>query len=353
MRTSRPRSKRPGSKNTTRIKSQGTSASALDHAVLIDTVCLIAGSEHLLGKNDKASERLRSAIATHDTGFVFGKLVEAFSFQGISDQAAITFMDEHGRMQWDDVEQSLRSAPACPKLKSYWAMHDCGFQKHGRTCSEPKHIGDCPLPRLDMRRGGLNVMAFSFFLFIRDVAGGDLVSWIDNQLRQATKGTENGRLSRMRGALVGPLRHVYGVSDKVLSMALSDLLMAVPKTKRLWFETGISMIAVDTLVHNFLHRTGILRRFDAQHAYGLACYRLNGCADIITQIAARIDARQTNSNYPANFPRFVQQALWRFCSLDNLDVCNGNRIDDRKRCGNRGCPLFHLCDRVALQPVRP
>ena len=33
------------------------------------------------------------------------------------------------------------------------------------------------------------------------------------------------------------------------------------------------MIAVDTLVHNFLHRTGILRRFRADHAYGLACYQ--------------------------------------------------------------------------------
>jgi hypothetical protein len=35
------------------------------------------------------------------------------------------------------------------------------------------------------------------------------------------------------------------------------------------------MIAVDTLVHNFLHRTGILHRLDASHAYGPACY--HGC----------------------------------------------------------------------------
>lgn len=178
MPTSRTNAKWPGNEKTTRAKSQGTStASALDHAtVLIDTVCLIAGSENLLGTNDKASERLRSAIANHDTAFLYGMLVEAFSFQGISDQAAITFMVQHGRVQWEDVERSLRSAVSCPQLKSYWAMHDCGFQKHGHTCFEPQHIGDCPLPRLDMRRGGLNVMAFSFFLFIRDVADGDLVT---------------------------------------------------------------------------------------------------------------------------------------------------------------------------------
>jgi hypothetical protein len=343
-----------GTKKIIRIKSQSTSAHALDHAVvLIDTVCLIAGSEHLIGANDKTSERLRSAIANHDTPFLFGKLVEAFSFQGISDQAAITFMDQHGRVQWNDVERGLDGFVTCPKLHSYWAFHDCGYEKSSRTCSEPRHISECPLPRLDMRRGGLNIMAFSLFLFIRDVADGDVVGWIDDQLRQANRGTDHGRLSRLRDGLIAPLRDVYGLADKVLSMALADLLMATTRTKRHWFETGTSMIAIDTLVHNFLHRTGILRRFDAQHAYGPACYRSNGCADVITQISARIDARHTNSKYPATFPRFVQHAIWRYCAQLELDVCNSNRIEDRKRCGNRGCLLFNLCDRVALQPLRP
>jgi hypothetical protein len=158
----------------------------------------------------------------------------------------------------------------------------------------------------------------------------------------------------MRDALIGPLRHVYGMADKVLNMALSDLLTAAPKTKRHWFAAGISMTAIDTLVHNWFHRTGILRLLDAQHAYGPACYRpSNGCADIVTQIAAHIDARQTNSKYRPTFPRWVQHAIWRYCAQLELDVCNGNRIDDRKRCANRGCPLFNLCDRMALHPVRP
>ena len=38
----------------------------------------------------------------------------------------------------------------------------------------------------------------------------------------------------MREALLDPLRNVYGVSDKVLSMALSILLMAAPKSKKHW-----------------------------------------------------------------------------------------------------------------------
>ena len=35
----------------------------------------------------------------------------------------------------------------------------------------------------------------------------------------------------------------------------------------------MSLVAVDTLVHNFLHRTGILRRLCADHPYGDRCYR--------------------------------------------------------------------------------
>ena len=46
-------------------------------------------------------------------------------------------------------------------------------------------------------------------------------------------------------------------------MALSSILLGAPKKMRLWHEVGASMIAIDTLVHNFLHRTGILHRFDA------------------------------------------------------------------------------------------
>ena len=63
----------------------------------------------------------------------------------------------------------------------------------------------------------------------------------------------------MAAALIEPMREIYGVSDKVLAMALSSLLLGAPKKMVLWTEVGGSMIAIDTLVHNFLHRTGILR----------------------------------------------------------------------------------------------
>jgi hypothetical protein len=152
----------------------------------------------------------------------------------------------------------------------------------------------------------------------------------------------------MRDAVIAPLREVHGVSDKVLTMALSSLLLGAPSKLRLWPEVGASMIAIDTLVHNFLHRTGILHRFGAAHAYGSACYRPGGCAEVIEAVAQGIDARTFNPAFPAVFPRFVQHAIWRYCAQTGLDVCNGNRIDDRKSCDNVYCQIHNICDRIVL-----
>ena len=149
-------------------------------------------------------------------------------------------------------------------------------------------------------------------MFIRDIADGDLVGWIDRQFQGADDPASPDRLARLREAVIGPLREVYGVSDKVLTMTLSCILLAAPKRLRLWREVGASMIAIDTLVHNFLVRTGILARFEADHSYGAACYQPGGCADIIEAVAQRIDARQFNPGFPQPFPRFVQRAIWRY-----------------------------------------
>jgi hypothetical protein len=199
-----------------------------------------------------------------------------------------------------------------------------------------------------LRNGHLNQLAYSLYLFIRDIAEGDLIGWIDQRLQAASSPTGPDRLARMRDAVIAPLRGIYGVSDKVLSMALSSILLGAPNKLRLWHEVGASMIPIDTLVHNFLHRTGILHRFGAAHAYGAACYRPGGCAEIIAVVADRIDARAFNPAFAAIFPRFVQHAIWRYCAQSGLAVCNGNRIDDRKSCENVYCQIHNICDGIAL-----
>src|SRR6202022_3019934 len=102
----------------------------------------------------------------------------------------------------------------------------------------------------------------------------------------------------MSAMLSEPLREVFGVSDKVLMMALSCILLGAPKRMEHWIAVGGSMIAIDTLVHNFLHRTGILARFNANHLYGLACYRPGGCADIIQAVDERVGARELIRSHP-------------------------------------------------------
>jgi hypothetical protein len=324
--------------------------SALDHATrLIHRVCCLAGSADFIDEIRTDNHLIRSAIKERDTAALFDWLMVMLSYQGVSDRVAADYMDHHGRVRWDEIERTLADHPSCPKLQSYWNFNGCGYHKTSRTCSQPDHIDHCPLPTHALRNGRLNQTAYSLYMFIRDVTGNDLVGWIEAQLASAAAPTDDGRHARMRDGLLDPLRHVYGVSDKVLSMTLSVLLLAAPKTMRLWAEVGVGMIAIDTLVHNFLVRTGILRRFDADHLYGPACYQPGGCADVIQAVADQIDARQFNPRFPKTFPRFVQHAIWRYCAENGLDVCNGNRINDDTRCDNVYCRVQPLCDRVALR----
>jgi hypothetical protein len=326
-------------------------ASAIDHAVrMIYRVCCLAGSASLVDKirADLDADGVRAAMRKRDTAAVFDWLIAALSYQGISDQIAYDYMEQHGYVRWDDINQKLARRVSCPKLKSYWHFHGCAYQKLSGTCAEPDHINCCPLPTHDLRNGHLNQTAYSLYLFIRDIADGDLIGWIDQRLQAASSPDGPDRLARMRDALIAPLREIYGVSDKVLAMALSSILLGAPKKLGLWREVGASMIAIDTLVHNFLHRTGILHRFGAAHAYGAACYRRGGCADIIQAVVERIDARAFNPGFPAVFPRFVQHAIWRYCARSGVDVCNGNRVDDRKSCDNVYCQIYSICDRIVL-----
>ncbi|WP_029582726.1 hypothetical protein [Bradyrhizobium sp. URHD0069] len=103
------------------------------------------------------------------------------------------------------------------RLKSYWHYDQCRYGKGKGSCSEPEHIGACPVPTHRLRNGRLNQTAYSFYLFTRDIAENDLVGWIDHQLsRVATKASDLSREVELQEALIGPLRHVYGVSDKTL-----------------------------------------------------------------------------------------------------------------------------------------
>jgi hypothetical protein len=204
-----------------------------------------------------------------------------------------------------------------------------------------------PIP-LDLRNGSLNQAAYGLYLFMRNICGGDFVNWIDQRLDQTSTEGRNGAT-----ALIEPLSHVHGLSSKVLSMALSGLLLAGDPKRELWIMVGADMVAIDTLVHAWLHRTGIPRGLDAEHPYGPGCYASGNCSDIVRLVAMKLDGRAFNIEFPAVFPHFVQHAIWRFCAQQQFNQCNGNKINDSGRCWLTDCILFDSCARLKLGRTSP
>lgn len=312
---------------------------------MVETICWLAGTPNYLDDVREAVAEFFEPSELKQSRRLFEWLATQMSFQGISDEVARNYMDTHGRASWSAIARSLKAGPECALLDHYWSFADCRFQKSAATCSHPQLLHACPLPTFTFRNGRMNQLAYSLFLFIRDVAGGNLVGWIDDKLSDADRHTP----TNLAESVIAPMRGIFGVSDKVLNMVMSSLLIAGTERNPLWGIAGGSMIAVDTLVHNFLHRTGILRRADALHPYGERCYGPQGCEAVIKAISAQIDARQFKPHFPRSFPRYVQRCLWLYCAREGLDVCNGTMIDDAKRCRHIECRLFDGCDRVRLR----
>jgi hypothetical protein len=76
------------------------------------------------------------------------------------------------------------------------------------------------------------------------------VSWIDGRLAMVPRDPANNRPAHLRHVLLEPLGNVYGVSNKVLAMALSELLLAGDAKRPAWIEAGAvwSKIEVGTQV---------------------------------------------------------------------------------------------------------
>ena len=222
---------------------------------------------------------------------------------------------------------------------------DLKRQSFGQAFDPGDHL--LGLPQAPLRNGNLNQLSYSLYFFIRDIAENDLVTWMDRQFTTAAECQPIIAPDELGMALIEPMRQIHGISDKILNMVLSELLLGAGRGKPFWIEAGAALIAIDTLVHNFLARTGILSRANADHPYGPQCYASGGCADIINVISSNIDSRQFNSRFPSNFPRFVQKSIWHYCAMEGLNVCNGNKIKDSFRCSNTECRIFGSCDRIS------
>jgi hypothetical protein len=300
---------------------------------------------------EAAASGLADAVRAHHTPTLLDRFLAALALQGIGDHAAIVFQDRAGRPRYHAILRDLDRGPSCPRLRGFWTFDGCRYRRGQASCAEPRHLARCLVPRIPARKGALAVGAAALVLFVRDVADGDIVAWIDDRVAAADlPGLGNKRGRAVSASVVEPLSEVTGLGPKVASMLLADFLIGADPTRERWVAAGANTVVIDTLTHAWLHRTGILRRLDADHPYGPRCYAPGGCCDVLHGLAARIDAREFDPSYPAVFPRFVQLSVWSFCAAMGWNVCNGNRINDRHPCRLRDCPVGPVCDRLALKP---
>jgi hypothetical protein len=134
-------------------------------------------------------------------------------------------LDEHGSVSFGDVERGLTARGLCPKLGSYWQFTGCGYRKSLQSCAKPLQIHQCPLPRHDLRNGGLSQSAYSLFLFFRNIAAGDVVGLLDRMLAGADEPRSALRRSvqNSRSTLSADLIAVYALRFSSAATAPASL----------------------------------------------------------------------------------------------------------------------------------
>ena len=312
-------------------------------------------SRRLLANADRRifAAGLKPILRERDTPSLYGWLMEVFSFQGISDAIAADYLARHGNAEWQEIDRRLRRRrPLCPKLSSFDAYRGCGFQKLKEQCNNPPPHRQLPGAAAPLAQGP----AQSARLLPLSVHPRPLRRRSGRFHRRPFRGSGDKPLELIRSAWPGTgssrsLAQIYGVGPKLASMALASLLIAAGRSKPGWLALGRSFVVVDSLVHNFLHRTGILAAYGHSHAYGQACYGKAGCSVVLYKLAEAIDLKSIEPRAPAYNPRLLQYVIWQFCAQTGLDICNGNHIDDRQACQRTDCPIGRRCPRVPLKPL--
>ena len=284
----------------------------------------------------------------HKSIKLYQYLVEAFLLSGGGNQSNHGYYaKQNHKPTFNRVKQAVKTAQ-CPKLATFETFKGCGYRKTTKKCNEPAFLSTCPLPTFDMKRGNLNHMAFSLYFFLRDVCGNDFYTFARQHFgdNQPADGAITDRLQ----SFIGKISTIANVGPKLAHMALSALFLCrYPGWD--YRRVGAHMIAVDSLVHNFLHRTGILNSYQLDHPYGPRCHAQNGCLGVIQDLAKHIDCRKFNPTLPASFPRFIQYYIWAYCGQTGENICNGNKCKPGKP--NPACVLHQqrLC--AELPPQRP
>jgi hypothetical protein len=284
----------------------------------------------------------------HKSIKLYQYLVESFLLSGGGDQSNQNYYaHQKNQPTFNRVKQAVKSGQ-CPKLATFETFKGCGYRKGTKTCSVPAFLKECPLPAFDMKRGALNHMAFSLYFFLRDVCYGDFYTFARDHFGQCRPGDR--ATTELLDGFITKVAAIANVGPKLAHMALAWLFLT---TYPGWDyrHVGEEMIAVDSLVHNFLHRTGILHDYRLDHPYGSRCHAQDGCLGVIQDLSRRLDCREFNPSLPAHFPRFIQYHIWAYCGQAGEDICNLNKCKPGKP--NPACALYQqqLC--AELPPQRP
>jgi hypothetical protein len=284
----------------------------------------------------------------HKSIKLYQYLLKSFLLSGGGDQSNQGYYAKQKvKPTFNRVKRAVKSGQ-CRKLADFETFKGCGYRKGAKSCSDPAFLKTCPLPTFDMKRGALNHMVFSLYFFLRDVCQGDFYTFARDHFRECQPFDRT--TTELLDGFIRKVAAIANVGPKLAHMALSCLfLTACPGWD--YRHVGEQMIAVDSLVHNFLHRTGILHDYRLDHPYGSRCHAQDGCLGVIQDLARHIDCREFNPSLPAHFPRFVQYHIWAYCGQSGENICNGNKCKPGKP--NPACVLYQqqLC--AELPPQRP
>ena len=76
---------------------------------VVHATCCLAGSASYLDdiRAELNGRGVIRAVRDHDTPALFDWLIEALSFQGISDSVASGYMARHGSVRWSEIAAAL------------------------------------------------------------------------------------------------------------------------------------------------------------------------------------------------------------------------------------------------------
>ena len=142
-------------------------------------------------------------------------------------------------------------------------------------------------------------MAFSLYFFLRDVCQRDFYTFVTHHFGEGE--LSGGAISDRLQAFIGKITTIANVGPKLAHMALAWLFLTrYPGWD--YRRVGLHMIAVDSLVHNFLHRTGILADYQLDHAYGPRCHADTGCLGVIHDLSRQLTAGSSTRPCRPTFP---------------------------------------------------